>query len=286
MMTNNKRIRSTPSPSPAPDPALDELTQSIKEDFAAIAEGKAAIAQSKLEQFRRYRAAGEKLIRVKAMLDHGDWTLWLKTHFDHKSRRQARRYIRFSKTDAASDLKTEEATWKEINGHKPACSSFTNYHPAAAASMSGPIRPAQTAVRGMLAGDESANEPMPKLDRTEAPPPPPFRDYVFRLHGERDVMFDRMVRTLLRVRGFTDPADLFYQLARDAYHRLPWAARLDPATVEAIKRHAADAPDYDPPSLDEMEAQIDDRYQGAMDAAEAAMDAAPEAAWREADNGR
>src|SRR5262249_30135225 len=57
------------------------------------------------------RQQGEDLLKAKALCGHGPWTSWLKEKVEF-SPEQARRYMRFAKTVAATDL-DEDAQWQQ-----------------------------------------------------------------------------------------------------------------------------------------------------------------------------
>ena len=63
------------------------------------------------EQFRR---AGLALVKAKASIPHGEWNKWLAANIK-RNERQAQRWIKLAKSDAASDLKEQ---WSIICGHK------------------------------------------------------------------------------------------------------------------------------------------------------------------------
>jgi protein gp37 len=94
---------------PADD--LAALAAQIKLDLRASVE-------AAWERLKRYRAAGEKLLKAKEHCKgkgRGAWGTWLEANFTF-TERHARRLMMYAKTDTVSVLEEEEEQWRQVIG--------------------------------------------------------------------------------------------------------------------------------------------------------------------------
>ena len=129
------------------------------EDLAALAAEINAEYAAGVEALERglghFRAVGLALLKVKALLPHGEFSPWVAKNVPCNER-QGQRYMRLAKADAASDLKE---LWRIICGHAPASDGEGGYvaEDRAGCAAAAHARPGQP--EGRLDAPEGAGGP-------------------------------------------------------------------------------------------------------------------------------